>query len=177
MAPGTPGHGLHPLEREDPLGDPALRSDAVPRRPRVGELFDLRQRTDDPGKLVVHGLCERVEGTVVARARENQVVRRGSKRGAHRFAVLLDEPQVELGIPLRVVAKRRGEPEHEVVPRLVLEQQGPGLLEERGRIVDYADLHGSGGGEIRTHGPREEPTVFKTVPLDRSGTPPGDECS
>ncbi len=35
----------------------------------------------------------------------------------------------------------------------------------------------SGGGEIRTHGPREEPTVFKTVPLDRSGTPPGNECS
>ncbi len=29
-----------------------------------------------------------------------------------------------------------------------------------------------GGGEIRTHGPVSEATVFKTVPLDRSGTPP-----
>ena len=30
----------------------------------------------------------------------------------------------------------------------------------------------NGGGEIRTHGPREGPTVFKTAPFDRSGTPP-----
>ncbi|MBM2818291.1 MAG: hypothetical protein HW401_881 [Parcubacteria group bacterium] len=29
-----------------------------------------------------------------------------------------------------------------------------------------------GGGEIRTHGPVSEATVFKTVPLDHSGTPP-----
>ncbi len=31
----------------------------------------------------------------------------------------------------------------------------------------------SGGGEIRTHGPLAGPTVFKTAPFDRSGTPPG----
>jgi len=30
----------------------------------------------------------------------------------------------------------------------------------------------SGGGEIRTHGRLAPSTVFKTVPLDRSGTPP-----
>jgi hypothetical protein len=30
----------------------------------------------------------------------------------------------------------------------------------------------NGGGGIRTHEPREEPTVFKTAPFDRSGTPP-----
>src|SRR5205823_12185090 len=29
-----------------------------------------------------------------------------------------------------------------------------------------------GGGGIRTHGRREPPTIFKTVPFDRSGTPP-----
>jgi hypothetical protein len=32
----------------------------------------------------------------------------------------------------------------------------------------------NGGGEIRTHGPLAEPTVFKTAPFDRSGTPPDD---
>ena len=32
--------------------------------------------------------------------------------------------------------------------------------------------HLSGGGGIRTHGPVAGPTVFKTAPFDRSGTPP-----
>ena len=30
----------------------------------------------------------------------------------------------------------------------------------------------SGGGGIRTHGTRERSTVFKTAPINRSGTPP-----
>lgn len=29
-----------------------------------------------------------------------------------------------------------------------------------------------GGGGIRTHGTRERSTVFKTAPINRSGTPP-----
>ena len=33
-----------------------------------------------------------------------------------------------------------------------------------------------GGGGIRTHGTRERTTVFKTAPINRSGTPPYD-CS
>ena len=33
----------------------------------------------------------------------------------------------------------------------------------------------SGGGGIRTHGALARPTVFKTVPFDRSGTPPNTE--
>ena len=36
-------------------------------------------------------------------------------------------------------------------------------------------LNGGGGG-IRTHGTRERTTVFKTAPINRSGTPPFD-CS
>ena len=36
-------------------------------------------------------------------------------------------------------------------------------------------LNGGGGG-IRTHGTRERTTVFKTAPINRSGTPPYD-CS
>ena len=32
-------------------------------------------------------------------------------------------------------------------------------------------LNGGGGG-IRTHGTRERSTVFKTAPINRSGTPP-----
>ena len=31
----------------------------------------------------------------------------------------------------------------------------------------------SGGGGIRTHEALARPTVFKTAPFDRSGTPPG----
>ena len=31
-----------------------------------------------------------------------------------------------------------------------------------------------GGGGIRTHGTRERTTVFKTAPINRSGTPPFD---
>ncbi len=31
-----------------------------------------------------------------------------------------------------------------------------------------------GGGGIRTHGTRERSTVFKTAPINRSGTPPND---
>ena len=34
-------------------------------------------------------------------------------------------------------------------------------------------LNGGGGG-IRTHGTRERSTVFKTAPINRSGTPPND---
>lgn len=34
-------------------------------------------------------------------------------------------------------------------------------------------LNGGGGG-IRTHGTRERTTVFKTAPINRSGTPPFD---
>ena len=34
-------------------------------------------------------------------------------------------------------------------------------------------LNGGGGG-IRTHGTRERTTVFKTAPINRSGTPPYD---
>jgi ABC1 family protein len=33
-------------------------------------------------------------------------------------------------------------------------------------------LYDSGGGGIRTHGALARPTVFKTAPFDRSGTPP-----
>jgi hypothetical protein len=38
------------------------------------------------------------------------------------------------------------------------------------RVV--ADTDGNGGGGIRTHGRLAPTTVFKTVPIDHSGTPP-----
>ena len=47
-----------------------------------------------------------------------------------------------------------------------------------GYIIRKAlNLNGSGflklgGGGIRTHGTRERTTVFKTAPINRSGTPP-----
>ncbi len=44
-------------------------------------------------------------------------------------------------------------------------------------ILKARNLYGSGslnggGGGIRTHGTRERSTVFKTAPINRSGTPP-----
>jgi hypothetical protein len=38
--------------------------------------------------------------------------------------------------------------------------------------VNGAGSVSGGGGGIRTHGPREGTTVFETVPIDHSGTPP-----
>jgi hypothetical protein len=37
-----------------------------------------------------------------------------------------------------------------------------------------SDAVGSGGGGIRTHGRLAPTTVFKTVPIDHSGTPPAE---
>ncbi len=44
-------------------------------------------------------------------------------------------------------------------------------------ILKARNIYGSGflnggGGGIRTHGTRERTTVFKTAPINRSGTPP-----
>lgn len=50
---------------------------------------------------------------------------------------------------------------------------------DRHLIRKALNLYGSGflnggGGGIRTHGTREGTTVFKTAPINRSGTPPKD---
>ena len=42
---------------------------------------------------------------------------------------------------------------------------------KRNRDNSVPFLNGGGGG-IRTHGTRERTTVFKTAPINRSGTPP-----
>ena len=42
----------------------------------------------------------------------------------------------------------------------------------RMHIVDNIKSLNGGGGGIRTHGTRERSTVFKTAPINRSGTPP-----
>jgi hypothetical protein len=49
----------------------------------------------------------------------------------------------------------------------------PAELRSNRRANHYPDSPVSGGGGIRTHEAQKGPTVFKTVALDRSATPPG----
>jgi hypothetical protein len=44
-------------------------------------------------------------------------------------------------------------------------------------LIPHVHTQFSGGGEIRTHGTLPGPTVFKTAPFDRSGTPPERDAS
>ena len=45
------------------------------------------------------------------------------------------------------------------------------LIRKARNLYGLGFLNGGGGG-IRTHGTRERSTVFKTAPINRSGTPP-----
>ena len=62
--------------------------------------------------------------------------------------------------PSDFVAKRR-----RFLPAHSARRSRAGALSER-------EVTFGGGGGIRTHGAREDTTVFETVPFDRSGTPP-----
>lgn len=42
----------------------------------------------------------------------------------------------------------------------------------KARTLMFTGFLNGGGGGIRTHGTRERTTVFKTAPINRSGTPP-----
>ncbi len=101
------------------------------RRPRGGERVHLGHRADDTRQLVRDRLGERLDRTVGPRTREDEVVRRGAQGRADDVAVLSHDPAAELGIDVGMVARERRDPECEVVPRLVLEEELPGLPEER----------------------------------------------
>ena len=45
------------------------------------------------------------------------------------------------------------------------------LIRKAQNLSGLGFLNGGGGG-VRTHGTRERTTVFKTAPINRSGTPP-----
>ena len=48
----------------------------------------------------------------------------------------------------------------------------PRLIIRKARNLYGLGFLNGGGGGIRTHGTRERSTVFKTAPINRSGTPP-----
>ena len=48
----------------------------------------------------------------------------------------------------------------------------PRLIIIKARTLMFTGFLNGGGGGIRTHGTRERTTVFKTAPINRSGTPP-----
>ena len=56
--------------------------------------------------------------------------------------------------------------------RPALPKLGRSTIDSRRHLV-----FGSGGGGIRTHGRLAPTTVFKTVPIDHSGTPPIDSLA
>ena len=48
----------------------------------------------------------------------------------------------------------------------------PRIIIRKARNLYGSGFLNGGGGGIRTHGTRERTTVFKTAPINRSGTPP-----
>jgi len=58
-------------------------------------------------------------------------------------AVVLDEPQAEVGVDRRVLGERAGDSEDEVIPCLILEEELGRRLEECARIFELLDDHRS----------------------------------
>ena len=102
--------------------------------------MSLRHGRDDTGH-VRQARGQRLERTGRGGLREHEAVGRGAQRRADHRAVVLDEPELVSGIELRPVAQRPCEPEDEVVPRLVGEQQRPRPPEPRRRVGSLDDLH------------------------------------
>ena len=103
--------------------------------------MSLRHGRDDAGH-VRQSRGQRLERAGHGGLRENEAVGRGAQCGADHRIVVFDEPELVLGIELRPVAQRPCEPEDEVVPRLVGEQQRPRPPEPRRRVGSLDDLHG-----------------------------------
>ena len=102
--------------------------------------MSLRHGGDDAGH-VRQSRGQRFERAGRGGLRENEAVGRGAQCRADHRTVVLDEPELVLGIELRPVAQRPCEPEDEVVPRLVGKQQRPCPFEPRRRVRSLDDLH------------------------------------
>jgi hypothetical protein len=120
----------------DPLGERDARGDAGARAPRGTEALDLRQRADDAGEVLVEDGRERLR-----LAGHDQVQRSRPKRGADDGRAVAGHPQARVRVPPRLVAQRRREAEHQVVARLVREQERPRDGEEPLRRRDRLDFH------------------------------------
>ena len=81
------------------------------------------------------------DGSVCRRTGDHEVERRCLQGGSDNPTVGLESPEAVLGVDGRMVAKRAGDSEHEIVARLVLEEERPSSGQERGRIVEPLDMH------------------------------------
>ena len=95
--------------------------DTVQTRAGGDEAVDLRHGADGPGDVGAHDTRERHQRRLAAVA-EDEVVRRRPQRCTDGLVRVLDEPQLMLGIETGLIAERPGEPEDQVVARLVGEQ-------------------------------------------------------
>src|SRR5581483_11933479 len=101
-------------------------------------------RSDEPRQLLAgERVGEHGERPVRLRSRKDEVVRRRPQSGGDGTVAVEDEPHVPLGIEIRRVADRPGDPEQEVVARLVGEEQRLGPLEELARFREPRDVHSS----------------------------------
>lgn len=66
------------------------------------------------------------------RSGDHEVVGRRLQSRSHHLPVVLDHPQPVFGIDIRLIPERACDPEHEIVARLVLEQQGAREVEKLG---------------------------------------------
>src|SRR3954451_9691904 len=123
--PVNPRGRLQLAQLPDVVAPPQLRRPA----PELGEVVHLRNRGRDAGQIDVDRRNERCQRLRVTRLPDDDVVRRGLHcRGAVR------DPEVRFGEEVRQVAHVARDSEHQVVPRLVGEQQRPGALEKLGRV-------------------------------------------
>jgi hypothetical protein len=107
-------------------------------------VLDLRCGARDSGELDARGveaLAERLEDDETCRSSEDEVVRGRPQRDADRATPVVDDPEAVLVVERGVVAQRSRDPEEEVVPRLVLEQERSGRSDERTGIVELLDDH------------------------------------
>ena len=129
------------LERKDALGSRLARHRAGLRRPGGGEHLDFRERGDDARELIVDRGGQRFERRVLAWPGENELVRCCPQRGADRGRAVLCEPEPVIRIVRGMVSERARDSEHQVVPRLVGQEQGRRGGQKDGRVRDAANVH------------------------------------
>jgi len=124
-------------KRVDPLLDAGRGVERVPPRPRRREDVHLRHGGDDTRQLGVDRVGECLDHAVTCRLEHDQVVRGRPHRSAHDAVPLTDDPADDLGIDLRLRASGREQPQRQVVPGLVGEQD---VSERVAHVLGSTDL-------------------------------------
>ncbi len=125
----------------------------MPPRPEGREGVHLGPRAGDTRKLFLDPVRERLERALAARPGKDEVVRRRLESCCDRFALAADDPEALLGMATRGRAERSGDPEDEVVPRLVRKQEWGRLGEEGAGVREDANLHAHSSSSTSTAPP------------------------